>query len=137
MEDYSDDDIYYPNVDTITSDIELRSGEQLKCACNLSVLILTILCDSGEKETSDQWQSLALAISMYASLLPDSCVVIDGEFERWRSNWINTETLETAEHRYHGARRCWHFLPKHQHLAPDHCHFADLIGTTDKHVIDS
>ena len=59
--------------------------------CNLNVLIPAILCDSGEKEPSDQWQSLALAISVYASLLPDSSVVIEGEFELWRMKWINTE----------------------------------------------
>ena len=28
---------------------------------------------------------------MYASLLTDSSVIIEGEFERWRLNWFNTE----------------------------------------------
>ena len=93
MEDYSRVNIFYPVVNTMTSDLELRSGKQLKCACNLSIVILTIMCDSGEKETPDQRQSLARAISM---LLPDSTGVIEREFERWRVNWINTET---ANHR--------------------------------------
>ena len=33
-------------------------------ACNLSWLISIILCDSGEKEPSDQWQSLSSATFM-------------------------------------------------------------------------
>ena len=47
VEDYFRVNIYYSVVDTITSDLELRSGEQHKCASNVNVLIPTIRLISG------------------------------------------------------------------------------------------
>lgn len=55
VEDYFHVNIYYPDVNAITSDLDLRFGEEQKCACNLSVLIVTILCNSGEKDAFGQF----------------------------------------------------------------------------------
>jgi len=49
-----EDDIHYHFFNAITFNIELRFGEQQKCACNLRVLIPTILCYSGEIDASEQ-----------------------------------------------------------------------------------
>ena len=82
MDIYFRVNIYYRAVDASTFYLERRFREQQKCACYLSVLSPTILCASGEKEAFDQWQSLAHAVSRYASLLIYSLfVVIKGQFE--------------------------------------------------------
>ena len=90
---------------------------------NLSALIPTILCYSGE---SDHWQSLARAVSLYASLLLDSSIVIECEFELGLMKWINFEVLKRPNTAITALDDVGIFFIKHQHLTPDPGLFAEL-----------
>ena len=72
--------VFYPAIDSIVADLELRFGERQRRVVELARLIPAIMLKNSE----DNWSVVESAISVYSHLLEDPIVVVRCEYSLWQ-----------------------------------------------------
>jgi len=72
--------VYYPAIDSVSSDVQLQFGSPQRLAFSLSLLLPRRFVD----QFSEQWEQLEDAIVKYSSLLQDSMGTVKKEYILWR-----------------------------------------------------
>ena len=106
-EDYYRINVFYPAVDSILRDLELRFGPKQQMSMSLSHLIPAVMpAEFNEEETEAAWKQLESGIAVYSDFLTDPTPAMKSEFFLWRRKWQKVP----ADDR-----------PKSALLALDHC----------------
>lgn len=87
VEEYYRLNVFFPTIDAVLSDIELRFGANQRKAASLSLLIPAFFrCD--DDETEDQcWELLQSGLMTYYQYFLDSSSVLKAEYLLWRRRW--------------------------------------------------
>jgi hypothetical protein len=92
-EEYYRINVYFPALDSIIQDVELRFGAKQKEAMHLCHVIPACM-KFGDGEEEQHWEQLETAISNYADLFSDPAVLVKSEFRLWRQKWKRMPVLE-------------------------------------------
>ena len=84
VEQYFRINVFYPAIDSIVTDLELRFGERQRRVVELARLIPAFMLKNSE----DNWSVVESAISVYGHLLEDP-MVIRCEYNLWQRKWSN------------------------------------------------
>ena len=85
VESYFRINVFYPAIDSIVNDLELRFGERQRRVVELVRLIPAFMSENSE----DNWSVVESAISVYGHLLEDPMVVVSCEYSLWQKKWSN------------------------------------------------
>lgn len=86
--------VYYPTLDNIVQDCNLRFGPKQQQAIELSRVIPAFMSFGNEEEERLHWNQIQAAISVYSNLFIEPCSVIKGEYELWRRKWERVDASE-------------------------------------------
>lgn len=103
VEDYYRINVFFPALDEIMQDLQLRFGPKQQLAANFSRAIPSFM--HFDDQDSD-WNKLEAALDTYIQLFSDPLMAIKAEYDMWRRKWQQ----QAAEHR-----------PKSALAALDHC----------------
>jgi len=112
-EDYYRINVFFPTLDSIVRDIELRFGQKQQQALEMSSLIPScMLFDSGSEER--QWQQEVSAVDIYKDIFSYLLIQLKCEFQLWRRQWQRV----TQDDR-----------PKSAIVSLDHCNYFPAVST--------
>ena len=85
VEQYFRINVFYPAIDSIVTDLELRFGERQQRVVELARLIPAFMLKNSE----DNWSVVESVISVHGHLLEDPMVVVRCEYNLWQRKWSN------------------------------------------------
>ena len=95
VEDYYRITVYYPTIDNIMKDVELRFGPVQKKAATLASLVpgFMKIGTTDDKE----WEHVQDAVNVYCDLLPDPVTLVKGEYRLWHHKWQAVDIAERPQ----------------------------------------
>ena len=102
VEDYFRINVFYPAIDNIVNDLELRFGERQRRVVKLAQLIPAFMSENSE----DNWSVVELDISVYGHLMEDPMVVVRCEYSLWQKKWSNVPKKDRPASALTALDRC-------------------------------
>ena len=85
VEAYYRINFFFPTIDNVVSDIQLRFGTSQQQAAQLSCTIPYFM--KYESDDGDEWRKLEKGAEVYSDFLSDPTSIVKAEFELWRRRW--------------------------------------------------
>ena len=95
VEDYYRITVYYPTIDNIMKDVELRFGPVQKKAATLASLVPGFMKIGTTDD--EEWEHVQDAVNVYCDLLPDPVTVVKGEYRLWHRQWQAVDIAERPQ----------------------------------------
>jgi len=94
IEDYYRINVYFPALDAVLQDVELRFGPKQRQAASFSRAVPAFM---QFDDFDSDWAKLQNAVGAYNNLITDPTVVIKAEYELWLASGINNWRLTIHE----------------------------------------
>jgi len=95
VEEYYRITVYYPTIDNIMKDVDLRFCSVQKKVATLASLVPRFMKIGTTDD--EEWEHMQDAVNVYCDLLPDPVTVVNGEYRLWHHKWQAVDIAERPQ----------------------------------------